>query len=145
MNETITFHLAFPSHDFHKAKKFYTKGLGCKIGREASHAIIFNLGENQIVAQKVKEKPPKQKGIYPRHFGLIFPTRSAWLKLLQRVKKAKLKFFQNVKVRYPHTPLEHHTFFLEDPSYNLLEFKYYTHSSAIFGKKKINKVGEDKR
>ena len=137
------FHLAFPVYDLKKSKKFYKEGLGCQIGRESSHSIIFNLGGNQIVAQLTKRPFPRQKGIYPRHFGLIFRKFSDWRKLLNQAKKKKLKFYQDPKIRYPNTPLEHHTFFLQDPSFNLLEFKFYKFSSAIFGRKNLKQVGED--
>jgi extradiol dioxygenase family protein len=45
-------------------------------------------------------------------------------------------------VRFPGTPLEHHTFFLEDPSHNLLEFKHYVRESAIFGETEISTIGD---
>ncbi len=138
------FHLAFPSHNLKLTEAFYTQ-LGSKLGRKSEHALILNLGGHQIVAQKVKERPPKQVGIYPRHFGLVFQKLSEWKKLLKRAQKNKLKFYQEAKIRYPKTSLEHYSFFLEDPSHNLLEFKHYTHSSAIFGERNFKKVGEEKR
>ncbi|MCE9625270.1 MAG: glyoxalase, partial [Deltaproteobacteria bacterium] len=85
------FHLAFPVHDLKIAKKFYVS-LGCKVGRESEHSLILNLGGNQIVAQLTHEKPARQKGIYPRHFGLIFEDLGEWKSLLRRVRKEKLKF-----------------------------------------------------
>ena len=43
----------------------------------------------------------------------------------------------------PQHRIEHHTFFLEDPSGNLLEFKkYYTNESAIFGERECREVGD---
>ncbi len=137
----IIFHLAFPVHDLEAAKKFYTS-LGCRLGRGSPHSLILNLAGNQIVAQWVDKTGPRQKGIYPRHFGLIFRDLQEWQKLLLRAKRFKLKFYQAPKIRFPDTPLEHRTFFLEDPSNNLLEFKHYTSESAIFGKTRIKKVGD---
>lgn len=145
MMKKPSFHLAFPSHDLDEAKIFYVEGLGCKLGRCSPHALIFNLSGHQIVAQKVKEKPLRQKGIYPRHYGLIFHSLKEWEKLLKRAQNKKLKFYQDAQHRYAKTPLEHRTFFIEDPSNNLLEFKYYTDPSAVFGKKEIHKVGNEKR
>ncbi len=142
-NSKTIFHLAFPVHDLKKTKKFYQIALGCKIGRESDHSIIFDFSGHQIVAQLTKEVLTPQKGIYPRHFGLVFPTYQAWEKFLKRAKKKRLKFYQKEKVRYPNSPLEHYTFFLQDPSFNLLEFKFYQSPSAIFGSKKIKKVGEE--
>jgi len=46
------------------------------------------------------------------------------------------------KIRFPNSPLEHHSFFIKDPSNNLLEFKYYKHSLAIFGEQSFKSVGE---
>ncbi|HCU25062.1 MAG TPA: glyoxalase [Deltaproteobacteria bacterium] len=135
------FHLAFPVRDLRAAKKFYT-ALGCKAGRESKHSIIFNLAGHQIVAQLSAKRSEPQRGIYPRHFGLIFPKLGDWKRLLQRAKKKKLPFYQEAKVRFESSPVEHLTFFLEDPSRNLLEFKHYRASEAIFGRKKIKKVGD---
>jgi len=53
-----------------------------------------------------------------------------------------LPFYQQPRVRYPGTRIEHHTFFVEDPSHNLLEFKHYTHESAIFGEQGFQEVGD---
>lgn len=145
MMKPASFHLAFPSHDFDEAKKFYIEGLGCKLGRSSKHALIFNLFGHQIVAQKVKVKPMRQKGIYPRHYGLIFHSLREWKNLLKRAQSKNLKFYQDAQHRYAKTPLEHRTFFIEDPSHNLLEFKHYTRPSAIFGKKEIHKVGNENR
>jgi len=138
------FHLAFPSHNLDQSEKFYIR-LGAQCGRRSEHALILNLGGHQIVAQKVKELPPRQRGVYPRHFGLVFQDRFDWEKLLKRAKNKKLKFYQAAKIRYPNTPLEHRSFFLEDPSHNLLEFKHYSYSSALFGEKTFKKVGEETR
>ena len=135
------FHLAFPVHDLKAAKKFYL-ALGCKAGRESAHSLILNLGGNQIVAQFSAEPQRPQKGIYPRHFGIIFKDFKAWRLLLARAKRKKLKFYQEAKVRFPGTPIEHHTFFLQDPSHNLLEFKHYRLPAAIFGSKGIRRIGD---
>jgi extradiol dioxygenase family protein len=135
------FHLAFPVHDLKAAKKFY-RALGCEAGRVSEHSAIFKLGEHQIVAQLSAEKPRRQPGIYPRHFGLIFGSLKEWQALERRARRRKLTFYQAPKLRFPGTPLEHRTFFLEDPSFNLLEFKFYSHPAAIFGKSRMKKVGD---
>ncbi len=135
------FHLAFPVHDLKAAKKFYT-ALGCKVGRESRHSMILNLGGNQIVAQLVSGKPTSQKGIYPRHFGLIFKTLREWEALARRAKRRKLKFYQEPKLRFAGEAIEHRTFFLQDPSLNLLEFKFYSSPAAVFGKKSFKRIGD---
>ncbi|HEX5038020.1 MAG TPA: VOC family protein [bacterium] len=136
------FHLAFPVHDLKSARRFYVQGLGCRPGRASDHSLILNLRGNQIVAQRADEGASRQKGIYPRHFGLVFRKLTDWQALARRVAKKGLKFYQKPRVRYEGTPIEHRTFFLEDPSGNLLEFKHYSKSSAIFGLKSYKKVGD---
>ncbi len=144
MVSQIFFHLAFPVHNLQEAKHFYVEGLGCKPGRISNHSIIFNLMGNQIVAQLVKKKPEPQKGIYPRHFGLIFKNEKDWQALICRAKEKGLKFYQEPKIRFPNTKIEHQTFFLEDPSHNLLEFKNYKFESAIFAEDEFTEVGDTK-
>jgi len=127
------FHLAFPVGNIADTKAFYGQGLGCTIGRETPQSLILNLGGHQIVAHVVDTPLEPQNGIYPRHFGLILDTESEWEALLDRAKAHNLKFCQNPKHRFLDSILEHRTFFLEDPFYNLLEFKFYSHPEAIFG------------
>ena len=90
----------------------------------------------------VSEPDPAQQGIYPRHFGLIFLERSDWEAVAERARQQGLPFYQQPRVRFPGTPIEHRTFFLEDPSQNLLEFKHYSHESAIFGERDVAAVGD---
>ncbi|MBD2486875.1 VOC family protein [Aulosira sp. FACHB-615] len=132
MNKPI-FHLAFPVSDIQQAKAYYVDGLGCIPGRENPHALILNLYGHQLVAHTTKEPLTRQRTIYPRHFGLIFPQESDWESLLATAYKHQLFFREEAKNRFVGSPLEHRTFFLEDPFYNLLEFKYYRYPEAIFG------------
>lgn len=126
------FHLAFPITNIAQTKEFYVNGLGCTPGRETHHALILDLYGHQLVAHVTKEPLTPQKGIYPRHFGLIFTEETDWENLLVRSQNHQLLFREEAKHRFPNSPLEHRTFFLEDPFYNLLEFKYYKHARAIF-------------
>ncbi len=142
MHHQVLFHLAFPIADLDQAKKFYAGGLGCEIGRETANSIIFNMQGHQLVAHVTKEALTPQKGIYPRHFGLIFSDESDWEALLKHAKDRKLPFYQEAKLRYEGLPLEHRTFFLEDPFHNLLEFKFYRYHSAIFGQEEYAHIGD---
>lgn len=142
MNQAI-FHLAFPVTDLEATKKFYVEGLGCALGRETDSALILGLAGNQIVAHLAKESVA-QKGIYPRHFGLVFTNKHDWQALVDRAKAKGLKFYQEPRTRYPGQTIEHKTFFLEDPARNLLEFKHYTHDSAIFGEQDSHEIGDTK-
>lgn len=138
----ILFHLAFPTHDVDAAKRFYLDGLGCTLGRESKQAVTFGLAGHQLVAHVVDEPQPAQQGIYPHHFGLVFLSKIQWQEFADRAKAKRLPFYQQPRVRFPGTRIEHHTFFLQDPSQNLLEFKHYTHESAIFGERERGMVGD---
>ncbi len=140
--KNVLFHLAFPSHDIAAAKRFYVDGLGCTLGRESQHAIIFGLAGHQVVAHLETDLLPPPKSIYPRHFGLIFLFKDSWDALLTQAQAQKLSFYQQPRVRFPGTTLEHHTFFLEDPSRNILEFKHYLEESAIFSEQGAGAVGD---
>ncbi|BAZ69756.1 MAG: glyoxalase [Pelatocladus maniniholoensis HA4357-MV3] len=141
MNQTI-FHLAFPVTDIAEAKAYYVNGLGCISGRENRHALILNLYGHQLVAHVTKELLTPQRGIYPRHFGLVFTSEADWKSLLLRAQQCQLMFREEPKHRFVGTPLEHSTFFLEDPFYNLMEFKYYRDYEAIFGNAEYQQIGE---
>lgn len=136
------FHLAFPVHDLVAAKQFYVDGLGCVLGRESSTAVTFGLAGNQLIAHLSTESILPQKGVYPRHFGLVLTLEEEWQALADRATAKGLTFYQQPRRRFPGTRIEHLTFFLEDPSRNLLEFKHYRHDSAIFGERDVSAVGD---
>jgi hypothetical protein len=46
------------------------------------------------------------------------------------------------KCRFRDEPLEHWTFFLQDPSGNWLEFKHYSDPQAILGRRELSEVGD---
>jgi extradiol dioxygenase family protein len=141
MSPTL-FHLAFPVNNIPQTKEFYAQGLGCEVGRESDVSVILNLYGHQLVAHVTTEPLPRQKGIYPRHFGLVFSAEADWEALLERAQSNHLTFYQQSKRRFPGLPLEHRTFFLQDPFYNLLEFKFYCHPEAIFGNRDFAAIGD---
>ncbi len=138
----ILFHLAFPVTNIPETKIYYADQLGCALGRENDRSVILNLYGHQLVAHVTPEPIEPQQGIYPRHFGLVFEAEADWEALLQRAQQNALKFYVPPKLRFEGLPLEHRTFFLEDPFGNLLEFKFYRHCSAIFGDRDFSQIGE---
>ncbi len=141
MNEVI-FHLAFPVGNIALTKQYYVENLDCEVGRENANSVILNLYGNQLVAHLSSDPLLPQKGIYPRHFGLIFKEEKNWNALLKKIINNGLEFYQQPRRRFTDSPLEHRTFFIEDPFYNLLEFKYYLHPMAIFGEVTYRSVGD---
>jgi extradiol dioxygenase family protein len=142
MNSTPIFHLAIPIADVTTAKTYYCDGLGATAGRETPKAIILDFHGHQVVAHVTDLPLTPQKGIYPRHFGLIFPVESDWDALEERVRQKGLDFYLEPKRRFTGEVTEHKTFFLEDPFYNLLEFKFYRHPEAIFGSREMTAIGD---
>ena len=138
----VLFHLAFPVTDIEQTKQFYGNGLGCEIGRESRHAVILNLYGHQLVAHLTNEPLTPQKGIYPRHFGLIFSVQADWEALRDRAQQRQLAFYEQPKLRFPGQLTEHRTFFLQDPFHNIMEFKFYRHSEAIFGGRELAEIGD---
>ncbi len=140
--ESTLFHLSFPVGNIPETKTFYATGLGCQVGRENATSVILNLYGHQLVAHVTDEPLQPQRGIYPRHFGLVFTAEADWESLLLRADRHQLRFYQQAKRRFPGSPLEHRTFFLEDPFHNLLEFKYYVTPTAIFGEQAFVQIGD---
>ena len=114
MNQTL-FHLAFPVTDIAQTKAYYVDGLGCIPGRENPHALILNLYGHQLVAHITKELLTSQRGIYPRHFGLIFTSEQDWEDLLVRAQDQHLLFREEPKHRFVGSPLEHGYFLFRRP------------------------------
>ena len=142
MSQSAIFHLAIPISDVSRAKEFYVEGLGCELGRENNSAVIFNFYGTQLVGHVTQKPLTRQPGIYPRHLGLILPTKQAWQQICDRAKVRKMSFYGEPKLRFPQQMLEHHCFFLEDPFHNLLEFKYYSQPEVIFGGRQSSSIGD---
>ncbi len=142
MNNLGMFHLAIPINDIIAAKRFYTNGLGCLVGRENDKAIIFDFFGHQLVAHTTDDPLVPQKGIYPRHFGINFSEKSTWNTLVQRIQQQQIPFYIEPKLRFEEQITEHWSFFIADPFHNLLEFKYYTHPDAILGAKEMANIGD---
>ena len=134
------FHLAFPVNDLEKSKTFYTSVLGCALGRESKKWIDFNLYGHQIVAHLSPDDCRENSSnlvdgdkIPARHFGVILPWPD-WEKLSKYIKKMTVDFFIEPRIRFKNKPGEQGTFFIKDPSGNILEFKSFKSDSEIFRK-----------
>ena len=139
------FHLSIPSADLSATERWYVEGLGCALGRRSAQALILNLAGHQLVAQLTPPSPePAQRGIYPRHFGLVLAELEAWRQLQQRASAAGLRFGGEPRCRFAGEILEHHTFFLIDPAGNWLEFKHYLHPEAVLGCRDQTAVGDQR-
>ena len=140
------FHLAFPVHDLELSKDFYIKVLSCKLGRESNKWADFNLYGHQLVAHLSPEDCNNHKlnivdgdQIPSFHFGLILEW-DEWEKLYKNLKSIKMKFLINPKIRFQNQSGEQGTFFIKDPSGNVIEFKSFKDFNCIFTKQEIKNV-----
>jgi len=136
------FHLSIPASDLDETEQWYVNGLGCRAGRRSDRALILDLGGHQLVAQVEGNGISPQRGIYPRHFGLVFAEEAQWQHLVERVRGNGLPFAVDPRCRYEGEELEHLTFFVVDPSGNWLEFKHYRRAEAILGCHHLTEVGD---
>tara|TARA_Y100001980_G_scaffold33170_1_gene11233 strand:+ start:112 stop:537 length:426 start_codon:yes stop_codon:yes gene_type:complete len=134
------FHLAFPVNDLEKSRNFYTDVLGCSMGRESDKWIDFNLYGHQIVAHLSPDDCERYgtnivdgDKIPARHFGVIL-SWVEWERLCNRIKNMTIDFFIKPKVRFKGEPGEQGTFFIKDPSGNILEFKSFKDDGMVFQK-----------
>ena len=138
MNKLEPFHLAFPVHDLSEAKEFYTKILGCSLGRSSEHWIDFNLFGHQVVAHlkpdelsKTKTSDVDNKQVPVRHFGIVLEWQK-WHKFSENLKQKGVKFLIEPYIRFKGEVGEQATMFFLDPSGNALEFKSFKDSEMLF-------------
>jgi extradiol dioxygenase family protein len=125
------FHLAFPVRDIAETVSYYHDRLGRRVDLIEKHRCIINFWGHQAVAHLSAADVPAKVTMYPRHFGVIFDRENEFEELLQRATIEDVAFFERHFRRFAGTPREHRTFFLTDPSNNLLEFKWYRHPELI--------------
>ena len=124
-NPDNVFHLAIPCACLDTAADFYENKLGCKVARRYDDRITLDFFGDQLVCHLAPDEIDQKPKMYPRHFGLTFRKREEYDSLLKLARERGLEFFSEPFTRFEAKKEEHHTFFLVDPSNNLLEFKYY--------------------
>lgn len=133
----IPFHLAFRVDDIETTRAFYVGVLGCAQGREAANWIDFDFFGHQISAHlgprptEVLMTRVDEKDVPLSHFGAILDWRE-WERLGSRIDEAGVAFAVQPQVRFAGEPGEQGTFFVQDPSGNVLEFKSFRTPAAIF-------------
>jgi extradiol dioxygenase family protein len=95
--------------------------------------VVVNFFGHQLVCHLAEETPARAT-MYPRHFGICFESESRFFDYLQFCKVMIPEFFfESYFARRVGEYAEHHTFFLADPSNNVIEFKWYKNNEAILG------------
>ena len=126
------FHLAIPAADLDEAYDFYVTGLGCKLARRYDDRITLDFFGDQVVCHLAPDKVEPAPEMYPRHFGVTFRDADDWRRLVNLAKTRDLKFFVEPFHRFEGRVEEHESFMLQDPSGNLLEFKYYADPRMMY-------------
>ena len=137
------FHLAIPVDDLETTVKFYAEVLNCKVGRSSKHSVILNFFGHQLVVHKSDEPIPKQKGIYPRHFGLVVDEASDWEEIASHLEDKGIEFVIEPGVKHLGEITEYRTMFFQDPSGHHIEIKTYKNQEARFEPLKEASLGLD--
>lgn len=134
------FHLAFPVVDLDTTRAFYVGVLGCREGRSADDWVDFEFFGHQISAHR---SPPDQGGIGSnsvdgdlipvRHFGAILEWNE-WEALAERLEVAGVSFVIRPRIRFEGQVGEQGTFFVRDPSGNVIEMKSFREPANVFAR-----------
>jgi extradiol dioxygenase family protein len=131
-SEHDVFHLAIPCRDLDEAASFYVDRLGCRLARRYDDRITLDFFGDQVVCHLAPDAIDEEPRMYPRHFGVTFRRKEAFDAVLERAREANLEFFEPPFVRFGGLREEHETFFLKDPSNNLIEFKHYRDPGCMY-------------
>lgn len=133
----IPFHLAAPIRDKEETRDFYTKMLGCTVGREAERWIDFDFFGHQVSfhiceeAENLATNTVDGKSVPVRHFGAVLPW-SDWHGLRDRLVAAETDFVIEPYIRFKGENGEQATMFFYDPSGNALEFKSFKDPTQLY-------------
>ena len=138
MKSMRPFHLAFPVYDIQKTIDWYVSYLNCSVGRKSKKWVDFNFYGHQISAHLIDKKNKKDKinlvdgkKIPSRHFGIILEMND-WKNLVTYLNEKKVKYVIKPNIRFKGQIGEQATFFIKDPSNNVLEFKAFQNDNKIF-------------
>ena len=122
---TNVFHNAIPTHDLDAAADFYTNVLGARVARRYDDRVTLNFFDHQVVCHLNPEEIDHDVKMYPRHFGMTFYSGDDFDALYKRVKSSGCELYRDLFERFAERPERHRTFFIVDPSNNVIEFKHY--------------------
>ena len=134
------FHLAIPVKDLDKARHFYTEVLGASEGRSHDRWIDFNFFGHQLVVHLDDSHSPQTQSVTNLvdgdlvpvpHFGVIV-NRVDWQSLVKRISEHDWPLELEPHIKFKGAPGEQWTMFLNDPSGNTLEFKFFENPKQLF-------------
>ena len=128
---TSCFHLAIPCGDLEKAKNFYNEILGCRLDNASQEWVDVDFWGNELTLHASEHKLQNERhdvdmgNVSAPHFG-IHLTRKDFDILKKRIKEKNIKYYDEHYLRFKDTKYEQETFFIMDPSKNILEIKTLT-------------------
>jgi extradiol dioxygenase family protein len=125
------FHLAIPCRDLAEAERFYVEALGARAARRFDDRVSLELFGAQVVCHLAPEQVTPEPTMYPRHFGAALDA-AEFDALLARLRAHGTPLWREVFVRFRGRPEEHRSFFVCDPSNNLVEVKHYADPAMRF-------------
>lgn len=138
MSTIPPFHLAFPVHDLAAVREFYVELLQCREGRSAERWVDLDFFGHQLSAHRVDSMPSPAghnlvdgDSVPTPHFGVVLPWEQ-WKALTIRLLEASVTFLIEARVRFEGQVGEQGTFFVRDPSGNVLEFKSFKNPERLF-------------
>ena len=123
-NEKDVCHIAIPCKDITAAISFYSDKLGCSLAREKKDRATFNFFGDQLVCHLSPKHCPQKVNFYPYHYGITFSNEKDFNNLINKLRRSGVEIL-NEEIRFKEKPDAHKTFFIADPSNNVIEFKYY--------------------
>jgi extradiol dioxygenase family protein len=137
------FHLAIAVHDLMQARGFYGGLLGCPEGRSSDTWIDFNLYGHQFVCHLDSQRSiDSAPGLHSSvdndqvpvpHFGVVLRF-DEWETLVRQLNREKLRFLIEPHIRFQGEAGQQGTFFIADPSSNILEFKGFLDLDQLFAR-----------
>ena len=133
-------HLAIPVDDLDDARSFYGGVLGLSEGRSSDHWIDWDFYGHQLVTHVVSTgavaagtSEVDQHLVPIPHFGLLLDA-DQFSDLADRLRAAGTSFVIEPYLRFPDTPGEQWTMFVQDSAGNSLEFKSFRDESKVFAR-----------
>ena len=123
------FHLAIPVTSIEKAKTFYCDLLGCVAGNfEEGKWQDVNFWGNELTLHEANEVSDKERhhvdmgAVCVPHFG-VHLDEDVYMNIKEAVSNSEKGFLDDPYRSFIDDPREQETFFVEDPSGNVLEIK----------------------
>jgi len=132
------FHLALPTKDIKQTEAFYTKVLGCEIGRRDTTWIDFNFLGHQVVFHEDQDielasitNSVDSKQVRVPHFGVVL-TMEGWKQTRDRLESINTTFIIAPYIRFEGEAGAQATMFFEDNNGYAIEIKAFKDDTLIF-------------